>query len=139
MKKILTLIAITLGLALGGALQARAQVAVVVHPAVPSTAVEASTLLDIYTLDKSKWDDGSRIVPLSLDSEADSFYGSLGRSHSNLRKVWLRKKLSGEGQPPESLADAAALLQKVAATPGAVGFVPASAVDESVKVVATLQ
>ena len=135
MYKLLILLFVTLS----PAFPAQAQVAVVVHPSVAAAELSESDLLDIYSLDKSKWDDGSRIVPLSLDSEADSFYGSIGRSHSALKKVWLRKKLSGTGQPPESLADAAALLQKVAATSGAVGFVPASAVDESVKVVATLQ
>lgn len=134
MKKLLILLLV----AFGGALQANAQVAVVVNPAVSVAELDAGTLLDIYSLEKAKWDDGSRIVPLSLDAEADAFYDLLGRSHSNLKKVWLRKKLSGEGQPPESVASAAALLQQVAATPGAVGFVPASAVDGTVKVVATL-
>jgi hypothetical protein len=85
------------------------------------------------------WSDGSRVVVFTIDAEADKFYGGIGRSHNDMKKVWLRKRLSGEGQPPESVDSPAALVKRVASTPGAVGFVPASAVDGSVRVVATLK
>ena len=125
------------GLALAAA-PARAQVAVVAHPGVADDAADAGTLVGIYNLDQTRWSDGSAVVPFDASTAAqDAFYGAIGQSTGQIKKVWLRKKLSGEGQPPESLGSDAEVLQKVASTPGAVGFVSADAVDGSVKVLAT--
>lgn len=126
------------GLALA-AVPARAQVAVVAHPGVADASIDASGLTGIYSLDQTRWSDGSAVVPFDAATPAqDAFYGAIGQSAGQMKKVWLRKKLSGEGQPPESLGSDAEVLAKVASTPGAVGFVSADAVDGSVKVLATL-
>jgi ABC-type phosphate transport system substrate-binding protein len=126
------------GLALAAA-PARAQVAVVAHPAVADGSVDTGTLVGIYSLDQTRWSDGAAVVPFDTATDAqDAFYSALGQSAGQMKKVWLRKKLSGEGQPPESLGSDAEVLQKVASTPGAVGFVSAGAADGSVKVLATL-
>ncbi len=118
-------------------LPARAQVAVVVNKSVPAAQVDAGDVLDIYALEKAKWGDGTRVVVFTQDAQADVFFSQLGRSQTDLKKVWLRKKLSGEGQPPEVLKSDEEVLARVAATPGAVGFVSAGKVNGQVKVVAT--
>lgn len=126
-------------LALAAFAPAQAQVAVIAHPGVADASVDTGTLIGIYSLDKTRWSDGSAIVPFDAATAAqEAFYGALGQSANQFKKVWLRKKLSGEGQPPESLGSDAEILAKVASTPGAVGFVSAGAVDGSVKVLATL-
>ena len=118
-------------------LPARAQVAVVVNKSVPAAQVDAGDVLDIYALEKAKWGDGTRVVVFTQDAQADVFFSQLGRSQTDLKKVLLRKKLSGEGQPPEVLKSDEEVLARVAATPGAVGFVSAGKVNGQVKVVAT--
>lgn len=127
-------------LAVAGIGTAQAQVTVVAHPGLAETAADANTLLDIYTLEQAKWSDGTRVVTLTLDDDAaaDAFYGALGRGLGSVKKVWLRKKLSGEGQPPEVVGSAAEMIAKVAATPGAVGFVPAGTDTGDAKVLGTL-
>ena len=118
---------------------ARAQIAVVAHPGVADASADTGALIGIYSLDKTRWSDGSAVVPFDATTASqEAFYGALGQSAGQFKKVWLRKKLSGEGQPPESLGSDAEVLAKVASTPGAVGFVSAGAVDSSVKVLATL-
>jgi ABC-type phosphate transport system substrate-binding protein len=118
---------------------AQAQVAVVAHPGVADASVEPADLVGIYSLDQTRWSDGAAVVPFDASTAAqDAFYGAIGQSSGQMKKVWLRKKLSGEGQPPATLGSDAEVLAKVASTPGAVGFVSAAAVDGSVKVLATL-
>ncbi len=130
---------LALALAAFVAAPAQAQVAVVAHPGVADASADTGTLVGIYSLDKTRWSDGSPVVPFdAATSSQDAFYSAIGQSASQIKKVWLRKKLSGEGQPPQSLGSDAEVLAKVASTPGAVGFVSAGAVDGSVKVLATL-
>jgi ABC-type phosphate transport system substrate-binding protein len=121
-----------------GVMPVQAQIAVVVHPSTPVTELTSNALLDIYSLEQVRWSDGTRIVALTLESSAEEFYGAIGRSYGDLRKIWLRRQLSGEGQPPEIVRDAATVLKRVAAAPGVIGFVPAASVDTTVRVVATL-
>lgn len=135
MKKLLFAVA----LVAAGAVPASAQVAVVAHPGVADASADKSTLVGIYSLDKTRWSDGSAVQPVaSKEGFAGEFYSAIGQSESQMKKVWMRKKLSGEGQPPATVGSAAEVIAKVSSTPGAIGFVPASAVTSGVKVLAKL-
>ncbi|WP_028771265.1 hypothetical protein [Silanimonas lenta] len=58
----------------------------------------------------------------------------LGRSGAQLTSHWSRLVFTGRAKQPEEVADDAAVKAKVAATPGAIGYISAGAVDSSVKV-----
>ena len=135
MKKLLSLLALVAAVAV----PASAQVAVVAHPGVKDASADKATLVSIYSLEKAKWSDGAAVKPFDVkdDAVADAFYGAIGQSSAQMKKVWMRKKLSGEGQPPVTVGSAAEVIAKVAATPGAIGFVPKAAVTGAVKVLAT--
>ena len=129
-------------LALAGAMSARAQVAVVAHTSAPVDQLDARALLDIYSLEETKWDDGSRIVLFDLKGKDDlkeTFYTYLGRRPSDMRRVWLRTILSGEGRSPTQVKSIEDLLDKVASTPGAIGYIPLALVNDRVKVIATIR
>jgi len=129
-------------LALAGATGAQAQVAVVAHKTVPVDTIDTRTLLDIYSLEETNWDDGSRIALFDLKGKNDlkqAFYASLGRRPDEMKRVWLRIILSGEGRSPTLLTSTDEVLDKVAATPGAIGYVPLALVTDEVKVIATIQ
>lgn len=135
----LPLLAALAALTLVAAAPATAQVAVVAHPGVADASASTQALVQIYSLEKTRWSDGTAVVPLDASGPAqDAFYSAIGQSTSQMRRVWLRKKLSGEGQPPASLSSDAEVLARVASTPGAVGFVQASAVTGDVKVLVRL-
>lgn len=69
----------------------------------------------------------------------EKFYqAATGKSASQVKSVWSRLVFSGRALPPKELSDAAAVVKAVAADPDAVGYVDASAVDGSVRVVAKL-
>ena len=130
---------IVAGLAAATASQARGQeeVAVIAHPAVGQDTLSKGELLDYYTGDIERWPDGSRVVVKDLKEKGavrDRFYRFLGKRPSRMKSIWLRNMLSGEGDPPESVATEQELLARVAATPGALGFVSSARVTDQVRV-----
>ena len=112
------------------------QVAVIAHRSVGEDTISKSQLLDFFTGDIKKWPDGGRVVVKNLKAKGAvraAFYDFLGKSPSRMKSIWLKKVLSGEGDPPESLETEDEVLAKVAATPGAIGFVSKDTVNDKVK------
>jgi len=110
-------------------------VAVIAHPSVPVREISRSELLDLYTGDVKEWRDGTLIVVLDLKPKSDvkdAFYGYLGKSTSRMKSIWMRNMLSGEGRPPEAQASETAILESVASTPGAIGYIDRSLVTDAV-------
>lgn len=117
-------------------LPATAQVAVIAHKEVPADTVDRIQVLDFYTRDIKKWTSKLPVVVFDLkpDNEVkEAFYKFLGKSTSRMKSIWLKKLLSGEGDPPEELKSQDEMLQKVATTPGAIGFVEYSKANDDVK------
>jgi len=139
MKRLLLLF--TALLLLGTAGVSHAQVAVIANNDVSVDQADAGTLEDIYLLEQSQWNDGSQIVRFDLNTENDTktaFFAHLGQEFSDVKKTWLRKKLSGEAQPPEKVSPDQ-IVDKVSSTSGAIGYISADAVTDAVKVLATIE
>ena len=119
-----------------------AQVAVIAHKSVPIDTVKNSELLNFYTGDVSFWSDGEPIIIFDLKprSEAkDTFYNFLGMNSSRIKSIWMKRMLSGDADPPESLKTEEDVLKKVTSTPGAIGFVSHSKVSREVKVLVVIE
>jgi ABC-type phosphate transport system substrate-binding protein len=126
-----------LALLLAVPVHAQVEVAVIAHPEVAADSLSKSELLDFYTGDIERWPDGAQVLVTDLSEKGpvrDRFYEFLDKRPSRLKSIWLRNMLSGEGEPPESVATEAAMLERVAGTPGALGFVGRAQVSEAVKV-----
>jgi ABC-type phosphate transport system substrate-binding protein len=111
-------------------------VVVIAHPGVPVNSIDTKSLSDIYVLTQTAWNDNTPIRVFALKkgfSSTEKFYSHLGLNVLTLNKQWLRIQLTGEGRAP-SLVNEDEIVQKVAATPGAIGFVDISHVTERVKV-----
>jgi ABC-type phosphate transport system substrate-binding protein len=122
--------------------QSYAQVAVIANKSVSESSVSISKLTDIYCLRAKTWSNGKAIVPLTLKSDNETtqkFFGAVGKSSMEMKKLWMRIQLTGEGQPPESAGSEDDVVSKVASTPGAIGFVSADKVDSSVKVILSIK
>ena len=112
------------------------QVAVIAHKSVPVDTIKKSELLDFYTADIKKWINGDKVIVNDLKPKGEVkkiFYKFLGKTPSRMKSIWLRNMLSGEGDPPEALKSEEDMLQKIAATPGAIGFLSHTKVDNNVK------
>ena len=112
------------------------QVAVIAHKSVPVDTIKKSELLDFYTADIKKWINGEKVIVNDLKPKGEVkkiFYKFLGKTPSRMKSIWLRNMLSGEGDPPEALKSEEEMLQKIAATPEAIGFLSHTKVDNNVK------
>lgn len=119
-----------------------AQVAVIANKSIKTDKISKSKLLDCYTGDILKWDDGQKVVvfDLKLKSEIkEIFYKYLGKSTSKMKSIWMKKMLSGEGDPPPALNSVSEMLKKIEETKGAIGFVNYDSVSAKVKVIAIIE
>ena len=119
-----------------------AQVAVIAHKSVPVDTIKKTELLDFYTGDIKKWSDGKAVIVKDLKPKGEvkkAFYKYLGKTPSRMKSIWLKKMLSGEGDPPEAIKSEEEMLQKIAATPGAIGFLNQSKVNNNVKILIVIK
>lgn len=118
------------------------EIAIIVHPDVPVEYLSTSDLQQLYTMEQTRWSDGSRVQLFDLRGHDDvrhRLYDVLRREPHDLKRAWMRLVLSGEGQSPTVVASPEAMVKGVASTPGAIGYVPASYVTPRVKVVMRLR
>lgn len=139
MKKLLQSMAL-LGLALC-CQAARAQdVIVVANKSVKSSDVSADELKDVFSGDKSSLKDGSHVTPVTLKGGAvhEAFLKKfVGKNDAAFRTAWRSLVFTGQGSMPKTFDTEAALLEYVAATPGAIGYASGgAATHEGVKTLA---
>jgi ABC-type phosphate transport system substrate-binding protein len=120
---------------------AKAQdVVVVVNKSVKSADVSDGDLKDVFSGDKSSLKDGSHITPVTLKGGPahEAFLKKyLGKNDAAFRAAWRSLVFTGQGSMPKTFDTEAALMDYVAATPGAIGYVGASAANhEGVKTLA---
>ena len=121
-------------------LRVDAQVVVIVHKSVNISTLNAAQIADVFTLSTRVWPGGEKIIVFDQKGESvrKSFFDFIGRSPMDVRKKWLRSQLSGEGKAPETLDSDDEVIQRVASTPGAIGYVSAGKAKGNVKVIATI-
>ncbi|HPG27978.1 MAG TPA: hypothetical protein PLW10_20255, partial [Myxococcota bacterium] len=110
---------------------------IIVHPG-REERFDLSDVAQIYLKQRRYWKDGSAIVPVnrSADSAArDAFARAvLDAEPRSLVAYWNRQYFQGI-LPPITLASDEAVLRFVATEPRAMGYVPSSFVDDTVRTV----
>jgi phosphate transport system substrate-binding protein len=140
----LSLALITVGAALLAApsvadAQKAEPLAIVVNRANPMSEVSLSDLRKIYRGQRGRWSNGRRVTIVMRDAgtpERGAILRSLyGIDEENYRRGFLQAIFSGEAtDAPKMLATPNGVLRFVFNVPGAIGYVRASEVDDSVKV-----
>lgn len=99
-----------------------------------------TAISDIYTLETQKSTNGVALVVFDLKTAPnDQFYAALGKSATELKKIWMKMQLSGDGKAPTALASEDEMIAKVASTPGAIGYVSQAKVTDAVKTLFTIK
>lgn len=115
-----------------------AEVAVIVHPS-NTNALDNNTIARIFTGKMKSYADGSSAVPINQEpsSAATGEFNSkvLKKSASQLKAYWSKLVFTGKGTPPKAVGGDAEVIKLIAANPNLIGYVDASAVDGSVKVI----
>lgn len=106
---------------------ARAQdVVVVANEDLPLLQISSTELREIFTGVRSRFHDGTRAVPVVLKGgPAHEVFLKhyVGENPEEFRTGWRKAAFTGQGTMLREFASEAALIQYVAATPGAVGYV----------------
>jgi hypothetical protein len=119
---------------------ARAQdVVLVANKGVQISEITDAELRGIFLGTKTRFSDGSHAVPVTLKGGAvhEVFLKNhLGEGPEEFRSQWRKMVFTGEGAMPKTFDSEAALLDYVAATPGAVGYVSRFSPHNGVKLLA---
>lgn len=111
---------------------------VVVNKRNPTDHLSLSKLKVIFLRDVSRWPWGAEVVPVDLPDKnpiRQSFVKSvLDSTPEQLQVYWMGQRISRSIDPPVRVASPSEAKAIVAAKPGAVAYIPASAVDDTVRV-----
>ena len=109
---------------------------VIANKSVAAAGLSKSDAQSIFVGDKTRWEDGKPIEFAIIESgevQRTFFQDVIGKTPSQFDSYWKRLVFTGKASAPKAFGDEKKMLEFVAATPGAVGFVSAGKVDPSVK------
>ncbi|WP_345418216.1 hypothetical protein [Halioxenophilus aromaticivorans] len=90
-------------------------------------------LLRVYAMKKRTWSNGEPVVVYTLPNKSrqhrDFVYNYLRMQSHHLSRLWHKLVFSGTGSKPEVVNSAAEMLEKVANTPGAIGYLDGTEVN----------
>ena len=112
---------------------------VIVFEGVAQREFSVSSIRLVFTMRMLRWPDGTRIrvfvLPDDHPAHREFAKRSLALYPHQLRRVWDRHRYSGSGPVPVEVASVAEMMERVAATPGGIGYVPDGMAKEGVEVV----
>jgi ABC-type phosphate transport system substrate-binding protein len=116
-------------------------IVVIVNPQNPIQSIEAGDLRPIFQTTKTSWGNSAGdAMPLNLADDnplrQEFDKAVLGLDPDRVARYWQDRKIRGGARPPVRVSSTGLVLKGVAAKPGAVGYVKASEVNATVKVVA---
>lgn len=116
-----------------------AETAVIVSSSNANASVNTTSISKIFLGKSKSFPDGSQATPIDHNDGTptrEAFNDKvLGKSASQLKSYWSRLIFTGKGTPPKQYASDAEVKAAVSSDPSLIGYIDASAVDDTVKVV----
>ena len=104
-----------------------------------ANAVDKAFVVKVYTGDAKFWPDGGPIFSIDQGDDspirADFNKSVLGKSSANMKALWAQNIFAGKGLPPKVVDPDAEVKKVVSTNKNAIGYIKASSVDDTVKVV----
>ena len=120
-------------------IHSHAQVVVIANPSVTVASVSKTELRDVFTGASSSLKGGEQVTPVLLKQGAvnDGFLDLyVGKSDTAFRASWRSILFSGQGVMPKTLDTDTAVVEYVAHTAGAIGYIGKTTPHEGVKILA---
>lgn len=123
---------------------ARADMAVIVHPSNPVTTLSAEDVRRIF-MGRMRMYPASSVGVEALDlPDSNARFVDFYKSVSNVTPAKLKRQrasylFSGKGRLPQVVADEAAMKALVASNPQAIGYIPVELVDASVRTISIIR
>lgn len=110
---------------------------VIINPNDAGAGLSQGDAKKIYLGKKKSLPSGSKALPVDQTAGSvlrEGFLSSVvGKSESQYKSFWAKKLFTGKGKPPTEKDSDDAIKAFVASTPGAVGYIDSSNLDDSVK------
>jgi len=109
---------------------------VITNKANPATVLSAKEVKNYYLGKQTSWSDGTKVTVYTQNASAvnkDFMKQMVRKSPQQYSTYWKKSLFTGTGLPPKDFASDAEMKTAVAAQPGAIGYISASALDDSVK------
>ncbi|REL30900.1 substrate-binding domain-containing protein [Thalassotalea euphylliae] len=120
---------------------AAAETAIIVNPA-NANAISDNDISRAFLGKLKKFSDGQSIEAVNTKANSDTRVAFekmvLKKSPAQVKAYWSKRLFTGKGKPLQELASDAEVLNFVASTPNAIGYVDASVVNDTIKVIKTL-
>ncbi len=137
MRRTIAVILSVLGILLLPSIVHAQEIMIITNPATSVPEISCEQLRDIFIGVRSRFSDGSRAVPVLLKGGPvhEVFLSRIvGDSPDEFRVRWRRAVFTGQGAMPKEFPSEGALLDYVATTPGAIGYVSRVPDPSAVKV-----
>ncbi len=111
---------------------------VIANKGVSVSSLSRAQVQNIFLGKDVIWPDGKKMNPAVLKSGGthESFLSDLlGKSAAQFDTFWKQAIFTGKGRPPKTVGSEAEMVQYVAATEGAVGYIDADTAHADVKVI----
>jgi ABC-type phosphate transport system substrate-binding protein len=120
------------------AVAAASDVQIIVNNRVPDDTLSQTDIRQIFLGQKSQWNDGTRINIVTSDQNdltRDFLNEYVGRTPAQFSNYWKKLVFTGKGRMPRSFKTDKSLVEHVAATEGAIGYISAEERPDGVKVI----
>jgi ABC-type phosphate transport system substrate-binding protein len=132
-------VAILFAVLVGPAAPEGTDLAIVVNKSTTLDTISSADLRSMFLGEKTKWPDGKKVTPVETSPQSPErallLKAVFKMSDAALKRYFMQAAFTGKDiSPPPELPSAAALKQFVARTPGAIGCILASDVDNTVTI-----
>jgi hypothetical protein len=108
------------------------------HPSVAVGEMTLNTTRLMFSMQLRQWPDGMPVRVFVMPDNSAVHRGfakdRLSLYPRQLRRVWDRQLYSGTGQVPETVDSEQQMRDRIASTPGSVGYISSEMIDDTVKV-----
>lgn len=114
------------------------EIAIIANPNVTVETLARGTIAEIYLNTKTRWenDEKIRVVMLKTGATHEIFVRDILKTTTeHLTRLWKKVVFTGAGTPPKIVKEETGMVEFVAETPGAIGYIDAATPHEGVKVI----
>lgn len=119
-----------------------AEIAIVGHPEDSIGDIDTQNVRNLFLGERKSFPNGVHATPVNhvvgSPDRKEFFSTVLSMGEPSHKRHWKRKISTGSGNSPVEVSSHDALLKTIANTPGSIGYIDASKVDDSVKVLLTI-
>lgn len=119
-----------------------ADIAIVVNKDLNIDSINVNDIRNLYLGERRAFPNGTHAVPINHSEgspDRKEFFASvLSMGEESMKRHWKRKMAVGSYYEPKEVGSYDELLKSIANTPGSIGYIDASKVNSSVKVLLTI-